>query len=339
MVRFTLRAMISPHSSDNHDLDTLATFCKAAGDPLRLGILRILSKNSFGVLELSRIFTTGQSGISHHLKVLAQAGLVTARREGNALFYRRCLPQDNPLQAALLQQLDSRPVAPQLLHQIAEVHRERAGASETFFQRTAHSFSQQQELIAGLHQYRDSLLSLIDSLDFAADATALEIGPGDGSFLPDLAARFARVTAVDKSPAMLELARQQCSGHQLKNVQLQLADAFNTPLPAADCVVLNMVLHHLAAPADAMDSLARAVKPGGSLLLSELCPHNQIWAQQACGDVWLGFEQNELGQWARQAGLIPGESIYLGLKNGFQIQLRQFGKPRTQAEQEKPKHE
>ncbi|NLJ12208.1 MAG: class I SAM-dependent methyltransferase, partial [Gammaproteobacteria bacterium] len=96
---------------------------------------------------------------------------------------------------------------------------------------------------------------------------------------------------------------------------------------AADCVVVNMVLHHFAAPADALCLLARLVKPGGSLLITELCRHDQDWAKQACGDLWLGFDQDELAQWADAAGLIPSESLYLGLKNGFQIQLRHFAKP------------
>ncbi|MAB98807.1 MAG: ArsR family transcriptional regulator, partial [Pseudomonadaceae bacterium] len=71
--------------------DELAALCKAGGDPLRLNVLRALSNDSFGVLELAQIFDIGQSGMSHHLKVLAQAGLVATRREGNAIFYRRAL--------------------------------------------------------------------------------------------------------------------------------------------------------------------------------------------------------------------------------------------------------
>ena len=72
--------------------DELAALCKAGGDPLRLNVLRALSNDSFGVLELAQIFAIGQSGMSHHLKVLALAGLVATRREGNAIFYRRALP-------------------------------------------------------------------------------------------------------------------------------------------------------------------------------------------------------------------------------------------------------
>ncbi|KFJ92302.1 hypothetical protein JF55_09160, partial [Pseudomonas sp. 1-7] len=59
--------------------DELAALCKAGGDPLRLNVLRTLSNDSFGVLELAQIFAIGQSGMSHHLKVLAQAGLVATR--------------------------------------------------------------------------------------------------------------------------------------------------------------------------------------------------------------------------------------------------------------------
>ncbi|QLC72778.1 metalloregulator ArsR/SmtB family transcription factor [Pseudomonas sp. LPB0260] len=311
--------------------DELAALCKAGGDPLRLNVLRALANDSFGVLELAQIFATGQSGMSHHLKVLAQAGLVATRREGNAIFYRRALAQGDSLggtlHAALLEEVDSLALPAEVQARIAAVHGQRAATSQDFFARCAASFQAQQDLIAGLPQYRDSVLALLDALGFAGDATALEVGPGDGSFLPELARRFARVTALDNSPAMLELARQRCMKEGLDNVALQLADALNDEYPSADCVVLNMVLHHFAAPADALKQLALRVNRGGSLLITELCSHNQSWARQACGDLWLGFEQDDLARWAIAAGLTPGESQYLGLRNGFQIQVRHFAKP------------
>ncbi len=319
--------------SQSDSFEPLASFCKAAGDPLRLNILRVLSNNSFGVLELAHIFAMGQSGISHHLKVLTQAGLATTRREGNAIFYRRSLTQahEHELHSALLASLDAQPIAAEIATRINEIHRERASASEAFFQRVAHEFNQHQDLIVGLPQYRDSLTSLLDSLEFPEHARATEIGPGDGSFLPDLAKRFAQVLAVDNSSHMLQQAQHSCTKHLLENVELMLADALSSQLPPADCVLLNMVLHHFAAPAAAIEHLAQAVKPGGSLIISELCRHDQDWVQQACGDLWLGFEQSELTHWAEHAGLISRESIYLGLKNGFQIQLRHFGKPDSQS--------
>jgi SAM-dependent methyltransferase len=308
--------------------DPLSTLCKAAGDPLRLNIVRALHNHSFGVLELAQIFAIGQSGMSHHLKVLAQAGLVATRREGNAVFYRRALASpEHPggaLHAALLQEVDSQPLATALREGITQVHRQRAAASRDFFTRSGERLQAQQELIAGLAQYRDSLLTLLDSLDFGQHASALEIGPGDGGFLPELARRFAQVCALDNSPAMLELARLRCQQDGLRNVHLQLADALLDPYPGADCVILNMVLHHFAAPAQALAKLANQVNRGGSLLITELCRHDQSWAHDTCGDLWLGFEQHELTHWGICAGLTPGESLYLGLRNGFQIQVRHF---------------
>lgn len=306
--------------------DDLAALCKAAGDPLRLNVLRALSNDSFGVLELAQIFAVGQSGMSHHLKVLAQAALVATRREGNAIFYRRSLPGGR-LHAALLEEIDALPLPTKLQAGIAAVHQQRAAVSRDFFARMATQFQAQQDLIASLPQYRDSLLALLDTLHFGPTASALEIGPGDGAFLPELARRFAHVTALDNSAEMLELARQRCLAEGLDNVELQLADALQELPLRADCVVLNMVLHHFATPADAFRRLARLVAPGGSLLLSELCSHDQSWARDACGDLWLGFEQEDLARWATAASLVPGESLYIGLKNGFQIQLRHFAKP------------
>ena len=313
--------------------DELASLCKAGGDPLRLNILRALANDSFGVLELAQIFATGQSGISHHLKVLAQAGLVATRREGNAIFYRRALPHSElfggKLHAALLDEVESLKLPDAVQTRIAAVHAQRAAASQDFFARMADSFQAQQDLIAGLPQYRDSLLALLDSLSFADDASAVEIGPGDGAFLPELARRFQQVSALDNSPAMLDLARQRCLDEGLENVQLALADALGEDVLSADCVVLNMVLHHFAAPAEAIKQLARRVKPGGSLLITELCSHNQSWAREACGDLWLGFEQDDLARWAAAAGLSSAESVYIGLRNGFQIQVRHFQKPKA----------
>lgn len=318
-----LPAPVLPEQSD-----TLAALCKASGDPLRLNVLRALSNDSFGVLELAQIFAIGQSGMSHHLKVLSQAELVATRREGNAIFYRRALPDHlrlgGKLHAALLEAVDGLALPGEVQARIGQVQQRRAAASQDFFQRTEEKFRAQQDLIAGLAQYRESLLALLDKLSFAAHATALEVGPGDGEFLPELARRFAQVTALDNSPAMLELARQVCVRERLANVNLQLADALSAADAQADCVVLNMVLHHFSDPAAALGQLAERVKPGGSLLVTELCSHDQGWAREACGDLWLGFEQDDLARWASAAGLAPGDSLYVGLRNGFQIQVRHF---------------
>lgn len=135
-----LNAPITPQRSDE-----LAALCKAGGDPLRLNVLRALANDSFGVLELAQIFDIGQSGMSHHLKVLAQADLVATRREGNAIFYRRALPDSQRLggrlHSALLEEADDLALPVDVQARIALVQQRRAATSQDFSSASKKSFA------------------------------------------------------------------------------------------------------------------------------------------------------------------------------------------------------
>ncbi|MDP2284851.1 MAG: ArsR family transcriptional regulator, partial [Pseudohongiella sp.] len=76
----------------------------------------------------------------------------------------------------------------------------------------------------------------------------------------------------------------------------------------------------------AFQDSAKLLEADGVLLLIDLSRHDQDWVRDACGDLWLGFESHELDEWAGQAGLLTAQSMYLGLRNGFQVQLRVFKK-------------
>ena len=313
--------------------DHLAGFLKAAGDPLRLQVLQVLGQNSFGVLELCDIMAMKQSGMSHHLKVLAQGGLVEKRREGNSIFYRRRLPQadsvEGALHGALLDELDDGHLDAGVAERLEQVQSQRAAQSRAFFARHA-ELDDQQELIADYGQYADQALELLTraSPDAPDGKSVLEIGPGDGQFLLELATRFDTVFGLDNAEAMLERARQNLTVAKRQNVQLILGEwpASATILPTVDAVVLNMVLHHLPAPASAISAAARQMNEGGTLLITDLCRHDQHWAHEACGDFWLGFEEADLVDWAGRAGLALQESQFLALRNGFQVQVRTFRK-------------
>ena len=54
--------------------------------------------------------------------------------------------------------------------------------------------------------------------------------------------------------------------------------------------------------------------------------HDQAWAREACGDLWLGFAPSDLAGWAALAGLVEHHNLYLALRNGFRLQLRVFQK-------------
>ncbi len=314
----------------------LAAFCKASGDALRLDILRALSLDSFGVLELSQMFAMPQSGMSHHLKTLAKASLVATRREGNSIFYRRvpesAQPELAPLHRALLQSVDQLSLSAEVNTRLKEIQAERSRRSQQFFAENADRFREQQELIAAYEVYgaqaAEMLAQCFPQMPGAekAGALALEVGPGEGAFLDELASRFKRVIALDNSQAMLDHARQFAGEKKLSNIEFIHGDTTQHTLRElnADCAVLNMVLHHVPSPAQIFCDLALALKPGGSLLITELCHHDQRWAETACGDVWLGFEPNDLTQWAQAAGFETGSAVYIAQRNGFRVQIRQF---------------
>jgi ubiquinone/menaquinone biosynthesis C-methylase UbiE/DNA-binding transcriptional ArsR family regulator len=315
---------------------SLPQLLKAAGDALRLDILRVMAQDSFGVLELCQLFDSKQSGMSHHLKVLTNGGWVTSRREGNSIFYRRAyLPLDHPmaeLQQTLFATLDRQPLTEDQAQRLNQLQQERAQASQAFFAENSDKFRAQQDLIASYPVYAEQVNQLLANTPLRDTHLALEVGPGEGEFLPHLARRFNQVVALDNAATMLERAQARPENQNFNNIEYILGDtrSLRQHRVLADCIVVNMVLHHTPSPADIFQDLSAALTPGGALLVTDLCRHEQTWARAACGDLWQGFEPQDFSRWAESAQLSEGQSVYFALRNGFQIQLRQFFKPLNQ---------
>lgn len=316
-------------------IETLASLCKASADPLRLQILRVLRNDSFGVSELCALFDMRQPALSHHLKVLANAGLVATRREGNSIFYRRSeLGQQAGLSAVqhrIFEALDNTELQPGLADRLQQVQNRRERNSRHFFRDNAHKFRQQQDLIASYDQYAATVAQVLRDAPIRQFDTALEIGPGEGAFLAELAPQFRHVIALDNAATMLDRARATAAAAGFSNVEFVLGDTGHALLRQrqVDCVVINMVLHHTPSPAQILRDAARCLTPGGVILVTDLCRHDQAWARENCGDLWLGFAPEELADWAAEAGLKDIASVFLAQRNGFQIQVRLFGHPYT----------
>ena len=71
----------------NESLLKLAELFKTLGDPTRLKIVEILLENEMCVNHIAETMGMGQSAISHQLRVLRQARLVTYRKEGKTAYY------------------------------------------------------------------------------------------------------------------------------------------------------------------------------------------------------------------------------------------------------------
>lgn len=314
------------------DADTLTLVCKALADGLRLEILRLLSTSSFGVLELCRILDIRQSALSHHLKILATAGLATTRREGNTIFYRRpLLASDDPLHSfkkSAFETIDRVPLSDELRERMNQIQRERSEQSLQFFTRHADKFREKQGLVAEHSQYTAALQDLLHELEPHAQRSVMEVGPGQGELIPMFAERFNEVIALDNAKEMLNQARATAEQASVTNARFIHGDTSKALELGVRCdlIVFDMVLHHLASPREAFTHAKTLLNDNGLLLIVDLCRHNQDWVKESCGDLWLGFEQEELEDWASQAGLPAGQTVYLGLRNGFQIQMCVFHK-------------
>ena len=70
------------------DLADLGRFLVALGDPIRQGIVMALSRERLNVGQLAARFPLSRPAMSHHLKVLADAGLLVRERQGRERLYR-----------------------------------------------------------------------------------------------------------------------------------------------------------------------------------------------------------------------------------------------------------
>ena len=87
--------------------ETIAPLLKAIADPVRLRLLSLVASHAEAeacVCDLNDAFDLSQPTISHHLKVLREAGIITSERRGTWVYYR--------LEPAVLDRMGALPTAP-----------------------------------------------------------------------------------------------------------------------------------------------------------------------------------------------------------------------------------
>ena len=66
----------------------ISALLKALADPIRMDVVQTLAGGERCVCELTETLGLAQSRLSFHLKVMRQAGLITAREEGRWVYYK-----------------------------------------------------------------------------------------------------------------------------------------------------------------------------------------------------------------------------------------------------------
>ncbi|MFA7262052.1 MAG: metalloregulator ArsR/SmtB family transcription factor [Caulobacter sp.] len=277
---------------------------RAAGEPTRLRILALLAREELSVLELCTVLDQSQPRVSRHLKLLAEAGLVERFPDGAWVFYRlaahgggraladQALALIDPADAALRQDAE----------RLAGVDTERSSEAAGYFARNAARWDEirslhvaEAEVEAAIHQaVGDQPLGLL-----------VDLGAGTGRMLTLLGGRASRAVGLDLSQQMLNIARVNVGEAGLASCELRHGDIFATGLAGgcADLVTVHQVLHYLGDPAAAVAEAARLVAPGGRLLVVDFAPHALEVLREQHQHRRLGFSDEEIVRWLKQAGL------------------------------------
>jgi ubiquinone/menaquinone biosynthesis C-methylase UbiE len=142
----------------------------------------------------------------------------------------------------------------------------------------------------------------IEAADLRPGALVADVGTGTG-FLAEAAIEFgARVIGIDISDGMLQQVSSRLEGRPF---EARRTDGAALPLAngEVDAVLANMFLHHAEDPAATIGQMARALKPGGRLVITDADSHEHEWLRTEQHDRWLGFERADIARWFREAGL------------------------------------
>jgi ArsR family transcriptional regulator len=280
-----------------------ASLLRLLGDPTRLRLIRALSAESLNVSELTAVLGVAQSGVSRHLGLLRDAGLVEEERAGGFSWYR---PSDSfahgdgprAALAAWLHEEFKRPTAETRADdaRLQEVRRLR---KENF---SAHALfaDERRQLVPGRSwpAWARALGFLLPAVDVA------DLGCGEG-YLTLEAARWARhVTAVDRAKDVLDRGRELARRRKLRNITWKRGDIERVPIDDAsiDVVLLSQALHHAEHPDRAIAEAHRILRPGGRLVVLDLREHEEAWVKAKLGDKWLGFSESTLHDLIHDAG-------------------------------------
>ncbi|TFG95715.1 MAG: methyltransferase domain-containing protein [Myxococcales bacterium] len=140
--------------------------------------------------------------------------------------------------------------------------------------RVREQFTRQAEAYAGMQQTRDEAgMRLLVALAGAkTQSRVLDVACGPGFLTLAFAGACASARGIDATPAFVERARHLAQERGIGNVSFAVGDANALPEPDAswDIVACRAAFHHFPDPTRVLAEMARAAKPGGTLLVADL---------------------------------------------------------------------
>ncbi len=231
---------------------------KALSEPLRLRIVALVDQAALSVSELVKILGQSQSTISHHIKTLAELGLINVQKMGTQNLYST--EGSTALPPAFIELWQKRE---QLFGELAEYTDDNNRMLQVLSEREKRGFGPDWQ------SWRKVQPDLPYTFEVALRGLrpaglAVDLGCGDGNFIEKITSAFDTVIGIDMATEQLQTAQnRQIAG----NVQLLQGNAVAVPLAAesTDSVFFRMVLGFIAEPAQAISEASRILKTGGRM--------------------------------------------------------------------------
>lgn len=276
------------------------------GDEARLRLLRLLALERLNVSELTGILGIAQSGVSRHLGLLKEAGLVAEEREAGFTYFRVApdLAEGRngfgplwPLLQAQFEAADASEIGRADAARLEEVRRLR----QENFEDHAGPDTNERQLVPGKSwaSWARALGHLLPPMRVA------DLGCGEGYLTVEASRWASKVIGIDRSATVLDRARHLAARRKVSNITWTTGELEQLPLEdgSVDVALLSQALHHAEDPARAIAEAARVVAPGGRVLLLDLREHNETWVRERLGDRWTGFSEEKLRRLLAEAGL------------------------------------
>ena len=283
-------------------------------------MLRLLAHMELAVGELAQVLGQSQPRVSRHIKILCDAGLAERRKEGSWVFLRIAVSEtgESSLGTAAANLLnvaerdDSQFAArcAEDRRHLAAIRAGREASAEAYFARHAAEW----DTLRRLHGADGPVeAALLRALGEETIGGLLDVGTGTGRMAQLLSERAGRVTALDKSPEMLRIARAWLQDLPADKVDLVQGDFTALPFApdAFDTVLFHQVLHFAQDPAVVLGEAARVLRPGGRIAVVDLAAHEREELRERHAHALLGFSDEQMFAHLASAGLTPAEPVAL----------------------------
>lgn len=282
---------------------------KALSDESRLRILGVIKHEPLSVNELLTVLEMGQSRVSRHLKILADAGILERNREGSRIYYGlRPVFSNFDVISGILKSLGLSGGPPnngedpigsmdpylsaemkQDLERLARVLEDRKSTSIQHFQLHGLEQDRQQRGFVDPDYYRRKIVEILPP----ESRTLVDLGSGTGELASMLIFHADRLICVDQSINMLDRAKSVVDSEK---ADFRIGSIEHLPMRdgEADTIIASMVLHHIPEPALALREARRVLKKGGYLIISDLMHHSEEIMRSRFADFWLGFDPERL---------------------------------------------